>query len=78
MTGSDKTVFFADLILEVLEFLRVEFYYVPADVTDHVVVMSMPVGVLVDVPFVGSGDPFDKAALHKEAQCPVNRGPGCL
>ena len=78
MTGSDKTVIFANLILEVLEFLGVEFNYVPADVTDHVVVMGMPISVFINVTFVGSGDPLDQTALYEKAQCPVYRGPGCF
>src|SRR5512135_1942326 len=74
MAGSYKAVLFADLVLEVLEFLGIEFYYGPADVADHMIVMRMPVGMLIDITFIGPCDPADETTLHKEAQSPVH---GC-
>lgn len=72
MARSDETIFFTDLVLEVLEFFRIEFYDLTADVAYHMVVMCMAVSMLVDIAFFGPCYPFDETAFYKKAQSPVD------
>lgn len=65
MAGPFKTVLYAYLVLKVLEFLGIEFDDLAANVTDHMIMMSMAISMFVDITFLCSRDPFDETALHK-------------
>lgn len=67
MARPNKTIFFAYLILKFFQFLGKKFYDLAADITNHVVVMRMTVGMLVNIALISPCDPFDKTTLHKQA-----------
>jgi len=76
MADSSEIILSAYLILEIFDLFGIKFDYFIADLTDHMVVMSMAVSMFVHIALFRSRDFFDKAALDQEVQCPVNRGPG--
>jgi hypothetical protein len=67
-----KIISSADLFLDLLQALGIEFNDLPAEGADQMVMVAMPVRMFIDIPAVRPYDLFDQAALDKKAQSPVD------
>ena len=78
MARSAKPPSSADVFLESFEFFRIKLNDLPALDAQHMIMVFMPEGLLINRAVLAFPHPIDESAITQKAQRPVDGGTRCL
>lgn len=78
MARAFEIAFLTEMLLESLEFFGIKLNDLSALNAEHVIMVFMTEGLLIDSAVFALPDPPDESAITQEVQSPINRGTGCL